>query len=170
MKIVIIGYSGSGKSTLAAKLGKHYNIPVLHLDKVHWLPGWQERKREDEQAIVTEFLDNNDSWIIDGTYTKLSYERRMNEADKIIILNFNRFTCLIRAFKRKKAYKNKTRDSITEGCEERINKEFFWWLIYKGRVKKKRRAMLKPAKQYPSKTIILKNQRQINKFEKECGM
>ena len=39
MKIAIIGYSGCGKSTLARCLGKYYHIPVLFLDRVHWLPG-----------------------------------------------------------------------------------------------------------------------------------
>lgn len=47
MRIAVIGYSGSGKSTLAARLGAAYGVPVLHLDSVHWLPGWVERPREE---------------------------------------------------------------------------------------------------------------------------
>ena len=43
MKISIIGYSGSGKSTLAKNLSKHYGIPVLHMDSVHFLENWKER-------------------------------------------------------------------------------------------------------------------------------
>ena len=43
MKIVIRGYSGSGKSTLARELGETYGVPVLHLDRVQWLPNWTER-------------------------------------------------------------------------------------------------------------------------------
>ena len=43
MKIAVIGYSGSGKSTLAKFLGEKYDIPVLHFDRIHWLPGWNER-------------------------------------------------------------------------------------------------------------------------------
>jgi len=39
MKIAVNGYSGSGKSTLARRLGELYQIPVLHLDTVHWLGG-----------------------------------------------------------------------------------------------------------------------------------
>ena len=52
MKIAIIGYSGSGKSTLARKLGAIYNAEVLHLDTVHWLPGWKERADEEKMNIV----------------------------------------------------------------------------------------------------------------------
>ena len=43
MKIAILGTSGSGKSTLAQTLGAAYHAPVLHLDTVHFLPGWVER-------------------------------------------------------------------------------------------------------------------------------
>ena len=52
MKIAIIGYSGSGKSTLAAYLGELYKIPVLHMDRVRFLPNWVERDKDDEAAIV----------------------------------------------------------------------------------------------------------------------
>ena len=62
MRIAVIGYSGSGKSTLAARLGAAYGVPVLHLDSVHWLPGWVERPREEEKALVRAFLDQNASW------------------------------------------------------------------------------------------------------------
>ena len=71
MRIVIIGYSGSGKSTLAKTLGKHYNIPVLHLDSVHFLSGWVERDRNEFNEIVKKFINENESWIIDGNYSKI---------------------------------------------------------------------------------------------------
>ena len=40
MRIAVIGYSGAGKSTLARALGARYGVPVLHMDRVHWAPGW----------------------------------------------------------------------------------------------------------------------------------
>ena len=70
MKIVVNGYSGSGKSTLARRLGKLYQIPVLHLDTVHWLPGWEEKAEEQERSEVRAFMDRNASWVIDGNYRK----------------------------------------------------------------------------------------------------
>ena len=81
MKIAIIGYSGSGKSTLAKHLAAKYETDVLYLDTVHWLPGWNTRPREERIQIVDEFLNTHDSWVIDGNYSKLSYDRRMDEAD-----------------------------------------------------------------------------------------
>ena len=52
MKIAILGTSGSGKSTLAKRLGETYGLPVLHMDTVHFLPGWVERPFAEEEAIV----------------------------------------------------------------------------------------------------------------------
>ena len=94
----ILGESGSGKSTLAGRLGELYQIPVLHLDTVHWLPGWEEKAEEQERSEVRAFMDRNASWVIDGNYRKLEYERRLQEADRIIFMDFNRFSCLFIPF------------------------------------------------------------------------
>ncbi len=45
MKIAVLGYSGSGKSTLARRLGEYFQVPVLHLDVVNFLPGWEKGVR-----------------------------------------------------------------------------------------------------------------------------
>ena len=79
------------KITLALKWSHLYHAPVLHLDTVHFLPGWVERPLDEENAIVRRFLDTHESWIIDGNYTKTCYDRRLEEADQIIVLCFGRF-------------------------------------------------------------------------------
>lgn len=67
MKIVIMGYSGSGKSTLAKFLSEKYNLDVLHLDTVQFLPDWEIREQEEQESMVLEFLNSHNSWIIEGT-------------------------------------------------------------------------------------------------------
>ena len=167
MKIAIIGFSGCGKSTLAAKLARHYGCEALFLDTVHWLPGWKERPRNEELSIVGDFLDSHDSWVIDGTYSKLHYDRRMEEADRIIFMRFNRFVCFARAVKRYRAYKGRTRESMTEGCPERINFEFAKWLLIDGRTKKRKKKFYDIVEKYPEKSVIIKNQKQLDAFENE---
>ena len=164
MKITIIGYSGSGKSTLAQTIGQRKHIPVLHLDQVHWLPGWVERKEIEEERIVTEFLDLNSSWVIDGNYSGICYERRLSEADHIIFMNFNRFQCLFRAWKRFRKNAGKTRDSMAPGCPERFDAEFVKWILHDGRSKKHKANYNRIAKEYSDKVILIKNQRQLTAY------
>lgn len=65
MKIAVTGFSGSGKSTLARTIGQKLNIPVLHLDRVHWLPGWVENEPDQARQQVARFMDQP-AWVIDG--------------------------------------------------------------------------------------------------------
>ena len=166
MKIAIIGYSGSGKSTLARKLAEHHKAPVLHLDAVHHLPGWQERDAESEKAIIGAFLDENDSWIIDGNYSRDHYERRMEEADLIIMMLFNRISCFARAYRRYKTYKNTTRPDMAEGCPEKFDRQFALWILWNGRSQKALRRYRRIRTAYGEKVIIIQNQRQLDRFEK----
>ena len=99
MRIAIIGYSGAGKSTLARALGERYACPVLHLDALHFLPGWKERGDGDALSLLLPRLQEK-SWVIDGNYGSLAYWERMELADQIIFFNFNRFQCLWQAYGR----------------------------------------------------------------------
>ena len=81
MKIAVLGYSGAGKSTLARALGEKYGIPVLHFDTVQFTPNWEVRDRGEAHQMVHEFMENP-QWVIDGTYSRFEYERRLLEADE----------------------------------------------------------------------------------------
>ena len=164
MKTAIIGFSGSGKSTLAQKIGKLDRAEVLHLDTVHFLPNWIVREREEKEKIVEDFLNSRDSWVIDGNYTKLSYERRMEEADRIVMLLFNRFTCLRRVIKRYRQYKNTTRPDMTEGCPEKLDREFVLWVLFGGRKRAAKKRYKKLRERYPEKTVVLRNQKELDAF------
>ena len=170
MKIAVVGYSGSGKSTLSRKLAQKYGVDVLHLDTVHWLPGWQMRTREQKDAIVGEFLDTHDGWVIDGTYSKQHFERRMREADKIIFMNFNRLACLCRVVKRYMTYRGKTREDMGEGCPEKLDFDFAMWVLFKGRTRQVKERYKQMIKKYDDKVVILKNQSQIDSFEREYNL
>ncbi|MCI8770072.1 MAG: AAA family ATPase [Lachnospiraceae bacterium] len=169
-KIAIIGYSGSGKSTLAQKLGKKYNCDVLYLDCVHWLPGWKERQKEDTKKIVSDFLDTHPSWVIDGNYKSVCFNRRMEEASHIIFLKFPIHICLYRAVKRYFTYRGQSRFSMADGCNEKIDKEFLWWIIHEGRDKTHQKRYQKLYEKYPKKLIVLKNPRAVKKFTQKLSL
>lgn len=167
MRIAIIGYSGSGKSTLAAFYGKALGLPVLHLDTTNFLANWQERPKEERAAIVRRFLDENESWVIDGNYSGVFYEERMEKADSIIFMNFNRFTCLYRAWKRKNQYKGKTRPDMAAGCDEKLDREFAMWILRDSRTKRALDRYRGVKEKYPEKFIEIRNQRELDSFIKK---
>ena len=166
MKIAIIGYSGSGKSTLAARLGRALGIEVLHLDMLHFLPGWAERPTEEEQQMLTDFLDIHESWIIDGNYSKNNHSRRMEEADRIIFLCFDRFSCLCRALKRYLGNRGRSRASMAEGCPEKFDREFITWILRDGRRAPVRERYAKVCEAYSEKVTVIRSQRELDRFVK----
>ena len=169
MKIVILGYSGSGKSTLARNLSEKYNIPVLHFDTVQFLPNWEIRVQEEKERMTKDFLDANDAWVIDGNYSKLSYQRRMEEADVIILLLFNKISCLYRVTRRYLKYKDSTRPDMAEGCNEKLDWEFIKWILRDGRTEESRQRYQGVLARYPEKTILIKNQRQLDDVQKRIN-
>lgn len=165
MKIAIIGYSGSGKSTLAKKLSKKYNCPLLYLDTVNFESGWKERNKEEAKKLVEEFM-KNDSWVIDGNYYELYQERRLEESDKIIFMNFPRYVCFKQAFKRYLDSKNNVRESMAEGCEEKFDFEFVKWILFDGRSKKYKERYENICSKYKDKVIVCRNRDDVkNKIE-----
>ena len=166
MRIAIIGYSGSGKSTLAMRLGEAYNLPVLHFDKEQFRPGWEIRPQQSKEVMTKAFMDLHHEWVIDGNYSKLSFERRMEEADVIILLLFNRLSCLCRVTRRYRKYKDSTRGDMADGCKEKLDREFVKWVLWKGRSKEARARYESVCARYPEKTFVIKNQRQLNRVQK----
>ena len=164
MKIAIVGYSGSGKSTLARQLAEKYKCDVLHFDAIQFLPGWAIRSDDEKKKITENFLDAHDSWVIDGNYSKLFYERRMEEADVIIFLLFNRFSCLYRAYRRYKQYKNQTRPDMAEGCNEKFDWEFAKWILRDGRTKRARERYSSTILKYKKKAIVIRNQKELDRY------
>ena len=161
MKIAILGYSGSGKSTLARKLADYYKIPVLFLDTVQFLPNWVERDRNEGRSIVKNFM-KNDAWVIDGNYNVFFQAERLEQADTIIFMNFSRFNCLYRALKRYAKNKNITRESMANGCIEKMDWEFIWWILYKGRTSAKQKHYAEIELKYSDKMVVVKNQKQLD--------
>lgn len=163
MKIAVIGYSGAGKSTLARVLGERYGIPVLHFDQVHWAPGWRERDRTEAHRMVHDFMENP-QWVMDGNYTNFEYARRMAEADRIIFLDLPCLACLLRAWKRFFQNRGRTREDMGEGCQEKMDPEFVMWLLWKGRRKQREKWLAAGLEKYFDKVIVLKSQKEIDRY------
>ena len=161
MKIQIIGYSGSGKSTLARKLGEIANLPVLHLDSTYFYGDWQERTVEEQTEIVRAFLDENDSWVIDGNYTKIVNER-YEMSDITIFMDFGKWRCFWAAYRRSRKYRGVPRPDLP--CGEKFDRSFRRWLLIDGRTKARREKLLVNLNATSGEKVVLKNRKQVEKF------
>lgn len=170
MKIALLGFSGAGKSTSAKLLAEHYKCPLLYLDKIQFLANWVERDTEEGRAMVHFFQKENEAWVIDGNYPKFCQAERLEQADQILFFSFNRFTCFRRALRRNHQYAGRTRESITDGCNEKIDLEFAWWILHKGRNRKRKRYYSAIQKAYPEKFIVFRNQKQVDAYLRKIGI
>ncbi|ASJ73092.1 hypothetical protein IMCC3135_15040 [Granulosicoccus antarcticus IMCC3135] len=72
-RVMIVGQPGSGKSTLAIRLGEATGLPVFHMDKIHYLPGWVERSATVKSAMTRE-IHAMEHWIFEGPWRTRPYQ------------------------------------------------------------------------------------------------
>ena len=164
MKIQITGYSGCGKSTLAKAFALHYNIPLLYLDTVQFYDDWQERPKEKQNQIVTQFIEENNDWVIDGNYYKVA-PQRFEKCDLYIFLNYNRFYCFIQCLLRYLKNKGQSRESCP--CEEKFDHEFRSWILKDGRTQAMKEKHLRHFDEMQCKKYQFKSRRQLKRYLKQ---
>jgi len=163
-RILIIGCGGAGKSTLARQLGEKLNLPVVHLDKLFWHPGWVESAKEEIDKKIMEAMSAS-QWIIDGNYNR-TLPKRLECSDTVIYLDFSRIACLMGVAKRILTTYGKVRPDMGEGCPERINLEFLMWVWnFNKKHREKYYRMLYETDGIEK--IVLKNRRAVKLFLKE---
>jgi adenylate kinase family enzyme len=128
-RICVIGSSGAGKSTYSQSLASSLNLTYVSLDRdVRWLPGWQERSR-DEQRLRLSDLVACEAWVIDGSGSS-SFDIRLPRTDLIIWLRLPRWKCLLGVAKRVARYKGTVRPDMAEGCPEPLPDRDFLFYIW----------------------------------------
>jgi adenylate kinase family enzyme len=85
-------------------LSKKLEIPVYHLDKYLWKPGWERVLEEDFTKAHNHILTKN-SWIIDGVAYFSTVEKRFEYSDMIIYFDIDPEICKKRALIRMKEEK-----------------------------------------------------------------
>lgn len=124
--MLVVGNAGSGKSVLARSIGVTYQLPVVHLDRLYWQPGWVAPESEAWTARVTE-LAAKECWVIDGNYQK-TLLLRLARAELVIYLDMPRWLCLWRVLCRH----GKKRPDLQEVLEEKFDRELlrFLWQVW----------------------------------------
>ena len=121
-RVAIVGPCGAGKSTLARKLGEITGLPVYHMDRLYWLPGWVEERRKRFDKKLRKVVET-EQWIIDGNYSR-TFHIRLPRADTVIYLDFPRHIYFRRVIWRIIKGYGRTRSDVSEGCVERFDPEF----------------------------------------------
>lgn len=127
-KILVLGCGGAGKSMFAREMGERFALPVVHLDKLWWLPNWVKRDRDEFDKLLLQEL-NKPAWIMDGNF-KRTINLRLNRCDVAVFLDIPAEECLQNVYARAEEYRGKSRPDMAEGCEERVDEEFKEWVMH----------------------------------------
>jgi adenylate kinase family enzyme len=162
-RILVIGCSGTGKSTLSRVMGQKLGLPVVHLDREFWLPGWVEPDAAAWRARV-EALVAGDAWIMDGNYGG-TLAVRLPRAEAIVWLDLPRYVYFPRAaFRSLKGY-GRVRPDSAPGCPERFDMRFLlrWVWSYPTRGRPRTLALLETIR-HQKPVIVLRSTREVRSF------
>ncbi len=123
-RVAVVGPGGAGKSTFARSLGERTGLPVVHLDRFFWNPGWVETPREEWRRRQSELVAS-ERWIADGNYGG-TFDERFARADTVIIVARPRLACVGAVVAR--TARNHGKPIQAEGCPERFDLAFYRWI------------------------------------------
>ncbi len=126
-RVLLIGPCGSGKSTLARELAPLMRLPLVHMDQLGWQAGWVETEKAELNARLAEVVAGEE-WLIEGNYGS-TLTPRLERADTVIYLDFPIRLCLWRLAKRIATHRGRSRPDMPEGCPERFDLAFFWYVM-----------------------------------------
>ncbi len=122
----MIGSGGAGKSTFARELAVVTGLPLVHLDRLYWRPGWTPTPIDEWETVVREAIAA-EQWVIDGNYGG-TLALRLEVADTAVFLDVPRLVCLRRVVWRSLRHLGSTRDDMGPGCAEQVSLEFWRWV------------------------------------------
>ena len=160
-RVLVIGSGGAGKSTLARAIGARLGLPVVHLDRLYWRPGW----RKPSSGAWAETIDREvaaDAWVMDGNFGE-TMDRRLAAADTVVFLDLPRLLCLWRVVRRRFRYAGRSRPDMTEGCPERLDAEFLAW-IWGYPATRRPRVLARLAAAGHVRVVQLRSRREVRQF------
>jgi adenylate kinase family enzyme len=164
----VIGPGGAGKTLVAVELGQRLGLPVVHLDRVFWRPGWVAPDREAWREAHRLALAG-DEWVADGNFDSTMSER-FDLADTIVLLDPPPLLCLWRVVWRSLRWRGRRRADLPSDCYEGPNLAF-WWYVLRYRRTHLPGALAELRRAGPGKgVVILRSRGDVRRFLDEVGL
>ncbi|MGB9089440.1 MAG: AAA family ATPase [Pseudomonas farsensis] len=127
-RVMIVGQPGSGKSTLARQLGERTGLPVVHIDTIHWQPGWVERSPDEKTRLCHE-VEARERWIFEGGHST-TWDNRLARADTLIWIDRSAPLRFWRVLLRTALNRGRSRPDLPSDCPDRLSRlpEFYGFM------------------------------------------
>lgn len=116
-KLAIIGNSSGGKTRMARRLAQLLELPLTHVDSIQFLEGMKIRPYKESIEIITG-IHNQERWLIDGYGPLDILVKRLELADKIVMIDLPLWRHYWWASKRQIQNLWSRRQELPPGCDE----------------------------------------------------
>ncbi len=147
------------------KLGALWRLPVVHLDKLFWNPGWVAKSAYEFNRRIEEVL-SEEAWIIDGNYGN-TLPLRLERCQLVIYFDMPRLVSLGGSLKRALKNRGKTRADMGDGCPERFNWAFIKYAWNFKRDKSERNKFIVTSSGKP--VVWLRSRREVKRYLRDLA-
>jgi adenylate kinase family enzyme len=123
---LVLGPGGAGKSVLSRELAAITGLPLIHLDREFWKPGWVKPERDEWLGTLDRLLAG-DAWIADGTHVD-TLDHRLRRADGAIVLDYSRWVAVRGVATRLLQHEGRHRADLAPGCRNRLDRVYANWV------------------------------------------
>ncbi len=114
---------------LTRELAARTGIPVYHLDKLYWQPGWKPHPDAAAFRAQVDAIIAGERWILDGEFFDYAGHARFGRADCVVLFDLPTSLCLYRAVKRWLTYRGENRPDLAPGCPEQFDWKFYRYIL-----------------------------------------